>query len=382
MYGPSPQGYAPQGPYSPPAKRNTGLIVAILGAGAAILILIAAVGYVMLKPDDPKTPAVTPQAKAAAAVASLKSSPGLHYTGTIEAGGEPVQADLSVTRSGSIDGSLTIGGEVVDLIMVDGTAYVKAPSAYWRNQPGASAAPQDFADRWSRAPASIADLDLDNLLTPAVMSDSLGKSQPLLGPSGSPDPASAQVVGSQRTITLDGTYGQFYVSELAPYKLLRVKSDSNQLDVAELPATEVDGLFTTLKDKVKDLAGALDPDASVAATQPKNVRCSVSSCTIEARATRSNSGKVRLILKGVIHGDTRTGKILGTCEDTETLDSGKSVTLSCKISGGAWSKWARAIKPGKSGRYYLGGTRVTAEAVSKGDITKLTEALEQEQQGA
>jgi hypothetical protein len=205
---------------------------------------------------------------------------------------------------------------------------------------------------------------------------------PLVGPSGSPDPSSAQVIGSQRAFTLDSTYGQFYVSEVAPYKLLRVKSDSNQLDVAELPAADVDGLFVKLKDKVKGLTGALDPDASVAATQPKNVRCTLSSCTIEAKATRSNTGKVRLILKAVIHADTPNGKIIGTCEDTKTLDSEKSASLSCKISGGAWSKWARAIKPGKTGHYYPGSSRVIAEAVSSADITKLTSALEQEQQGA
>jgi hypothetical protein len=382
MYGPSPQGYAPQGPYTPPARRNTGLIIAILGAGAAVLILIAAVGYVLLKPDDPGTPSVTPLAKATAAASSIKSSPGLHYTGTIQAGGDSVQADLSVTRSGSIDGSLTIGGEVVNLITVNGTAFVKASSSYWRNQPGASAAPQDFADRWSKAPVSISDLGLKDLLTPAVISDSLGKAQPLLDPSGSPDPSSAQVVGSQKAFTLDGTDGQFYVSDLAPYKLLRVKTDTNQLDVAEMPATEVDQLFTKLKDKVKGLAGALDPDASVAATQPKNVRCTVSSCTIEAKATRSNSGKVRLILKAVIHGDSPGGKIIGTCEATKTVDSEKTASLSCKISGGAWSKWARAIKPGKTGHYYPGSSRVVAEAVGSGDITKFTQALEQEQQGA
>ncbi|WP_460363481.1 hypothetical protein, partial [Actinocorallia lasiicapitis] len=409
-----PPGWAPQGPQTPapgwvspqqqqqwgqpgaypgqfgqqqPPKRNKGVLAAVGAAGVAVLVLLGAVAYVTLKDDGPEKAAIVPpEQKSSAAATTLQSVPGLHYAGSFDAGGSTIQADLSVTRSGSATGTLTIDGDTVELMVIDGVPYIKAPRSYWRKQTGIGevSAPA-YSDRWSKAPSSLAGFDLRTKLTPANLGTGLGKAIPLVPPSGAP---TAEPVDGDQAVSFEGDDYQFYVSDSAPYHLVKIKGGASQgvdLSVTELTLPQTTDVFTQLKEKAKSgLAGSLDPDARVNLVgKPASKGCKESSCTFTMKLRNSGAeGVTANVFFTITDGKRAGGKKITECRSTgQSLKSGATVTVSCRTSGGGWTKWAKNIKPGARAWYWT-DVRFTVEAVTGKKVTDLVSKLDQEQQGA
>lgn len=385
QFGPPPPGYGPHvPPGTQPPKTNKGVLIAVLSASVALILVLAVVLIVVAgnKGGGGGT-ALTPKQKSAQAATKLNSVPALRYTGTYDSSGTSVQADLSVTRAGTAAGTLTANGSSIDVMLLDGDLYVKAPASYWRDQSEVGAdAVGDFADKWAKAPSSLRSFDIRRLLVPSALGQALQQAQPLVPPSGAP---AAEVVSGRRALVFEGSEGQYYVSDDKPFQLVKVKSGGGQVfdfAVTELTADAVGTFYTELKDKVKNgLAGALDPASKITYTAAaSNSSCTSSGCTIK-RKVANDGPTATATYVAKIWKDKAGAKELGQCSKTLSVRAGSS-TLECRVTSGGWKAWVRGLKPGSTNNRYYFNSWLRIESVSKSKADALLGKLDAEQQGA
>jgi hypothetical protein len=347
--------------------------------------LVAVVAVIGLTGDDnPAKPptatgAETGAARAGQVAQHLGAVPALRYSGTFSSGGDEFQTQLAVTKAGSATGTLTVDGAKSDLVSVDGATYLKAPQTFWRSQGGVSANAGDFADRWSKAPDTALQLDIKDVLAPGAIVRALQSVS-------SYQPAGAQEnINGTPAVKIAGAGAEYYVSTAEPPRLLRIVgtgADLYRLDVAEVPAGEVTGLFQQMRDQVRALDSARDPSVRFIG-RPTTSGCGSSSCTVRLSATSiavgsGASSSVRAIMRATLKTKRTGGRTIGTCTDSATASggSGKRVSLSCTVRGGAWSAWAR--NAGGGAAFF-----VSAYAVAESnDSGKLLSVIDQEQQAA
>jgi hypothetical protein len=95
-----------------------------LALGGTAMVLLAACGS--SGPLDDKTA----DEVTAAAADALEEAGAVHATGSITQDGEEVEVDLQL-QGDDVAGSLTMGGAEVEIISVDGVAYMQAPPEFW-----------------------------------------------------------------------------------------------------------------------------------------------------------------------------------------------------------------------------------------------------------
>jgi hypothetical protein len=373
-------------PPGPQKSNNRPLIIGGIVAGVILVLVAAVIGVTAgggAKKDEatgPPTAAAsnTGAAGATQAAQSLGGVPALRYSGTFSSGGDDFKAQLAVTKAGSAVGTISVGGNSADLISVDGNTYLKANKAFWHDDGGVTANPEDYAGRWAKALDSAINLDIKNVLaTGAVI-------QGLRGVSSYQQPSGTQDINGTPAIKVTGADAEYYLSTANPPKLLRIAgtgSDAYRFDVTEVSTTEVATLFQQLRDQVRTLDSARDPSIRfLPSAKTKTSNCGVSGCTMRLTVTAlsvgGGSARFRAVMLGKITEGGRTGRTLGTCTDSATGASGKRINLSCTVRGGTWSSWVRSIRG--SARYYV-QPRVVAEA---GDLGRLLSVVDQEQQGA
>ncbi|MBC6457730.1 hypothetical protein [Actinomadura sp. HBU206391] len=356
----------------------------LIVAGAVVVLLIVAIGVTIgLSGGDDKKNANTSEqsesegGQAGKAAQNLAAVRALRYNGSFSSSGTTMQTQLSVTKAGSGSGSITVGGEKVDMIVVDGTTYLKAGKSFWRSHGGVTTNPEDYAGKWSRAASSTLDLDVKDMLVPSTIVQRLQAAAPsLVG-----DGADVNGTPALRVATADGEY---YISKAQPHKLLRIKStgtDTYQFDVTEVAASETIALFRELQGKVRNLTGALDPGVRfLPSGSLKFSNCGSGGCTLKYTVTSlslSSSSSVRAVLKATIRA---SGRDLGTCTDTRSVSASKKVNLSCTVTSGGWKSWVRWARSTPGSHRYEARARVVAQAVSAGDVNGLLAKLSQEQQ--
>lgn len=87
-------------------------------------------------------------------LAAAKTATSATVTGTASNNGQAVGIDLTLTRGTGGSGSLTIGGQKVEIINAAGTSYLRAPAAFWAKAGIPQAVSDLLADRWITAPAT------------------------------------------------------------------------------------------------------------------------------------------------------------------------------------------------------------------------------------
>jgi len=115
-------------------------------AGAALLLTACGGG-----PMDGKTGAEVVDAAADA----LEKAGAVHVAGTIEQGSEKGEVDLQL-QGADAAGTLAFGGSEIELLNVDGTAYLKAPPGFWGGLGLPDEAAAKFEDQWVTVPADAA----------------------------------------------------------------------------------------------------------------------------------------------------------------------------------------------------------------------------------
>ncbi|HEU5155395.1 MAG TPA: hypothetical protein VFU43_00225 [Streptosporangiaceae bacterium] len=380
-------GWMPSYPPPPPAPKSNNKPLIIGGVAVGVVVLLALVAGVIGmtggdKQDDKTSPPTvaasnTGAASASRAAQSLGAVPALRYSGTFSSGGDELQAQLTVTKGGSATGTITVGGDRADLVSVDGNTFLKAPRAFWRDQGGVTTNPEDFAGRWAKASESAINLDIKNVLAAGAIV------RGLQGVSSYQPAGGTENVNGTPAIKVSGADAEYYISTANPPKLLRIAgtgTDAYRFDVSEVSTAEVTALFQQLRDKVRTLTGARDPSVRfLPTTRIKASNCGVASCTMKLTVTTFSVGtrsQFRAIMLGKITAGGRTGRTLGTCTDSATASSGKRVSLSCTVRGGAWSSWVRGVRGSAS--YYV-QARTVAESR---DTANLLSIVDREQQGA
>ena len=87
-------------------------------------------------------------------LAAAKAATSATVKGTASNNGQAVGIDLTLTRGTGGSGSLTIGGQKVEIINAAGKSYLRAPAAFWAKAGIPQTVSDLLADRWITAPAT------------------------------------------------------------------------------------------------------------------------------------------------------------------------------------------------------------------------------------
>jgi hypothetical protein len=92
------------------------------------------------------------------AVAATKSASFVHVTGNATCGGKPDTMDSQISKGEGLQGTLTIEGQPVGLMVIGKDAYVKAYAAFWEQFGGSkgAAAAQTLNEKWVKFPLNNA----------------------------------------------------------------------------------------------------------------------------------------------------------------------------------------------------------------------------------
>jgi hypothetical protein len=87
------------------------------------------------------------------AAAALKAAGAFHVAGTVKDNGKPASIDLQIQDS-DVSGTMALNGAKLDLVIVNGKAYIKGDNNFWQTNgvPSQTAALLD--GRWVTAPSS------------------------------------------------------------------------------------------------------------------------------------------------------------------------------------------------------------------------------------
>ncbi|QKG22699.1 hypothetical protein ACTIVE_4340 [Actinomadura verrucosospora] len=371
----------PPGIGGPPPRGGKLKKRLVTGAGAAVVVAAAAtVAVVFISDDDgagkarPKPSPAAPSTWALEAGRQLTSGPGLRYQGTLgTANGRPVRADLQVTAAGSAIGTLTAGALTAEVVAVGGGTYLKAGTQFWREYAGESAHPDNYAGRWSKAPASVPGFDVPDVLATQAIAKSLTKA---------PAKPPAETVNGVRAYKIKSPRANYLVSASAPYRLLAVQAagaDGARFTVADLqnPAA----LFTRLRPQVKALAGAADPGLHFAPGKLTFVNCdqNTAGCTVRVPATLSSPDTVPDGARAALHAAiTSRGTPLGACTASAPVPDDRSLVLSCTVKGRAWRTWVKSALDHPGSYPYSAQARVIGEALTSEDVKVLLAKLDKE----
>ncbi|WP_131735712.1 hypothetical protein [Actinomadura roseirufa] len=372
----------PGGGGVPPAGRGRGgrrRVLVLAGAVVTVVAVAAVAGVVVLGGDESETEPGRPRPAAPPAWSKeagrqIATGAGLRYDGTLTVGGRPVQARLRVTPAGTASGTLTAGASKADIVAVDGVTYLRAGVAFWRDYAGEDAHPENYADRWSKAPASMPGFDIPGVLGSASIARSIAKGAAKAGEE------TVQGVRARR-ITTDGA--DYLISAAAPYRLLGVRgAGRGEPRFTAVPLADSAALFTELRSRVAALGGAADPGLHFTPGRLSFVNCdqNTSGCTVSVPATLSSpDGQVpdgaRAALLATI---TSAGRPLGTCTGAGPVPSNRRLVLRCLVTGRAWRVWMHSAldKPGR--HPYEARARVVGEAVAASRVPGLLAAVDRE----
>ena len=113
------------------------------------------------------------------AVTAAEAASSFRMAGTITTGGQKIGLDLTIVRGRGATGSMTLGGEKVNLIVVGKDAYMKADAAFWTRFGGSngSAIAQLVAGKWFKFPTDNSQFGaLTGFTDPKSFFDSLSTS--------------------------------------------------------------------------------------------------------------------------------------------------------------------------------------------------------------
>jgi hypothetical protein len=120
--------------------------ISAVAASAALLLTACGGG-----PLDGKTGTEVAEAAATA----LEEAGSVQVTGTVEMEGEEGDIDLFLSGENA-SGTIAFGGVDVELIQVDGTAYMKAPADFWESFGMPAEATSMFEGQWVLVPGEAA----------------------------------------------------------------------------------------------------------------------------------------------------------------------------------------------------------------------------------
>lgn len=382
-----PGGFVPPGgPVPAPAgkggRRGPRRLRIMAAAGTAAVVVAAGAGAAVTLGGDEKpvkkTPKPTvsapPPAWTIAAGRALTSGTGLRYDGTMTLMGRPVQAHLRATPAGSVTGTLVAGTLTADVVAIDGVTYLKAGLAFWRDYAGDVAHPEYYADRWSKAPASVPGFDVPDVLGPKSIAKTLAKA------SAAPPTENVNGVRAYRIKTPGADY---LVTAAAPYRLLAVRAAGQSAPrFSAAPVAAPGTLFAELRPKVAMLGGAPDPALRFTPGTLTFSNCdqNTNGCTVSLPATLSApQGTVPEDARAAMRASIASrGKPLGSCTASGPVPADRALVLRCTVTSGLWRHWMRNALDNPGSYPYEAAARVVGQALDPADVPKLLARVDRE----
>jgi hypothetical protein len=345
-------------------KRGVVLLALVTGLLTVVLVIIVVIAGTR---DDPKT--VTGKA-AHEAGRNLRKVAGLALSGTY--GGGP--ATFTVTRAGSARGTYTFSGDQVNRLDVGSTTYLKTGPDFWKAHGESSAIARTADGEWTKAPWGTVELGLGNMSP-----DELGRNLQEMEYGQVGQKTSLNGAKALKLTTAGLTY---FLSESEPRRVLRVQgtvtNGAFSFDLA--PVSSLDTFFTTLRNDVRALEDAYNPNVVILPTtgRPHYGACGLSGCTFTGNAlpdASGGSGAIHLVTTILFKGST--GGIVVKCSNSTVTTPNLPVKYSCRTSGSKWTTWYRA----HTGRFVvLAKPTFKATVNSAKDISALLALLTREQQ--
>lgn len=360
---------------APPSRSSgTGVIVGIIVGGGFIVLLVVAIALAATGVFS-GSPLDTPVGRIRAAAQSLSAARAVKLDGTFTSGADRLEGDLRVTRGGRAMGDLTWNGEEADLLVADDTMYVKAGAEFWRseNPISLSGTAQTDPDRWGKLSFHTLSLDIRSELKPSALADRMRR----VGDYGIRDSAETTYKG-RRALKITTSNGRFYVSSGDDPKLLRIEQTYPRIhaDVTEETNAQATPTIDDLRTRVRQLKDSYDNSQLPRAEEVKFGSCGGSGCTLRSRvwSTRGSAASVRIEVRMWLTATTRTGRKLGECTTTATVDSIKSVWASCRVTDRAW----KSFHSGSGYRKWWAHTRPTVLGASPSDIQRMLDGIDSE----
>ena len=349
----------------PKSKRRRGLML-VLVAAVALLVGAAAAGFVLLRKSE------SPTTMALQAGQALAAAKGLTLTGTIDG----QNANLAVTRAGTVEGSYSQSGNAVTRITINDVTYIKAPTAFWKSVVIDPVAARQAGGNWARAHGGAVIMTFDSL-TP-------GQIARVLEHVGNHPRVVDTTLGGTKVIKLTAHGTSYYITTSAPNRLVRIVGRNGatpySFNVTPLTAATIGPVFTILHVDVQGLQGAVDPEAIVEPLQKIRFHpdCNgASSCTVSSKVSVNDPDALKMLLKMTVDfSGTKTGAAFASCADTVAVTTGSTVTPSCGLHGPVWSGW---VSSHTSNFFTWADAHFETTVNSASDIVTLQNELNQQQ---
>ena len=278
------------------------------------------------------------------AATALQQTAGVRVHGTVRAAtAKTVGIDVQLTGGGDGLGRVTRNGVVGNVVIVDGSTYVRATAAWWA--PDARAESYDRA--WVKAAPTTVGLDFAAALRPKQLGTTV--EQTFVDAVRSEPPVTTVNGVPARKITTDE--GSLWLSAATPYRVVRLEGTLLTQPVALTVATlaplataqtsrDVALLLPQLRDGTYDAQHALQFDGTLASS------CNATGCTVTGRIRNiSTDAPATAVLNSKVTGENA---LLGRCQSARTpIAAASATTVGCRVSTAAWRAfYANATAPG------------------------------------
>ncbi|MFC3455511.1 SON protein [Amycolatopsis speibonae] len=407
---PPPQGWVPQPVPAPPARKPRWPLFA--GIAGLVLVLLAGLTTWLLWPSK------AGREPFEQALAGLSSAPAVRNS--TSAIGGMITTDVKTTAYGETSGTMSFQGKKIEILVVGGKVYFKAPDGLLPGSRGDSSAAEDLKDRWITGEDALFGPVVRQFESPeklaARLREALERAEKIPGDQN-------ESVRDVPALKASTPTGDLYVSKEAPHRLLRYSvkmpggmpsvprvptmpdagspsqmppgAGLGESDVDALSPEETDAVYEDLVSNTKKLSGAVDTGVRFDMDGAATVACGAAGCTVTANvsntASANSGGKVTGQVNATMTANvTIGGRAAGSCRNTATLSLNSAGSISCVNSGagGVFSAVEAEKKADAEAQSRAAGgvpvqyriesiasVSVVAEAIGQVEITRLVDEL-------
>lgn len=347
-----PQGWVPQPvpvPAPPTRKPRWPLFGGIAGL---VLVLLAGLTTWLLWPSKANREPFEQ------ALAGLSSAPAVRNS--TSAVGGMIKTDVKTTATGETSGTMSLRGKKIDILVVGGKVYFKAPDGMLPGAMADAGGTDELKDRWMTGEDALFGPALQQFESPEKLAARL---RAALDQADEIAEDQNETVRDVPALKASTPAGDLYVSKEAPHRLLRYSvkmpggtpslpgaesqppiptgAGLGESDVDALSPQETGAVYDTLMVNAQKLSGAVDTSVRFEMDGAATVACSSSGCTVTANVSNSASanggGKVSGKVDATMTANvTIGGRSAGSCRETASLPLNGSASITC-VNGGAGS---------------------------------------------
>ncbi|SFJ39719.1 SON protein [Amycolatopsis regifaucium] len=406
-----PQGWVPRPAPAPPARKPRRWLLFGGIAGVVVVLVAGLVTWLLWPSKAGREPFEQ-------ALAGLASAPAVRNS--TSAVGGMIKTDVKTTAFGETSGTISFQGRNIEILVVGGKVYFKAPDGMLPGSQADPSATEDLKDRWITGEEALFGPVLQQFEAPEKLAARLREA---FERAGEIDGDQNETVRDVPAIKASTPAGDLYVSKEAPHRLLRYSvkvpggmpslpklptmpgpesrpqlpsgTGMGESDVDALSPQETDAVYEDLLSNTKKLSGAVDTGVRFDMDGAATVACGTSGCTVTANVSNSASansgGKVTGQVNATMTANvTIEGRGAGSCRNTATLPLNGSGSISC-VNGGAGGVFASVEAEKKADaearsrasggvpvQYQIqsiAAVSVLAEAIGEVEITRLVDEL-------